>query len=117
MVCSFRAPASFLVARQSQARDFASDDPEATPGGQLPAARSRAEAAPRAARAAGTAGDGAPLQRSRHRGMETVPKRMTRQCLDPMEKKTNQTEARNGRRPAGPSERERTSPNSPGQAT
>src|ERR1019366_9431637 len=46
------------------------------PQGQPPAARSRLEAAQRAARAEGTAGDGAPPQRPRHRGMETVPERM-----------------------------------------
>src|SRR5882672_9026737 len=46
------------------------------PQGQPPAARSRLEAAHRAARAEGTAGDGAPPQRPRHRGMETVPERM-----------------------------------------
>ena len=46
------------------------------PQGQPPAARSRLETAQRAARAEGTAGDGAPPQRPRHRGMETVPERM-----------------------------------------
>ena len=40
--------------------------------GQPSAARSRLEAAQRAARAEGTAGDGAHSQRPRHRGLETV---------------------------------------------
>ena len=43
------------------------------PQGQPPAARSRLEAAQRAARTEGTAGVGAHPQRPRRRGMETVP--------------------------------------------
>ena len=43
------------------------------PQGQPSAARSRPEAAHRAARAEGTAGDGAHSQRPRRRGVETVP--------------------------------------------
>ena len=46
------------------------------PQGQPSAARSRPETARLPARAEGTAGDGAPPQRPRHRGMETVPERM-----------------------------------------
>ena len=46
------------------------------PQGQPPPGRGRAQVAHGAARAEGTAGDGAPPQRPRHPGMEAVPERM-----------------------------------------
>jgi len=51
--------------------------------GQPLAARSRLEAAHRSACAKGDAGDGAPAQRPRRRGLETVCEGMTRQGLEP----------------------------------